>query len=469
MRPSTLVHLVEAAWEGFVCSARISVARRDAVITMTLQSRPIVRCVTRRRAHPSPGRSAARSPSALGGIRISENGAAICAQFSLQPIDCAKHLGSLVRHAMRLSQFILENLERILQAWEDFARSLPPGHGMTVSALRDDAERMLRFIAHDMETGQSPNEQFLKSIGAGPQPERDDPSAAQDHGVSRAVDRFSLSEMVSEYRALRASVLSLWLQSPERDASMEQIVRFNEAVDQIVAESVSRFSSKLDSDADVFTASIGHDLRNPLNAIAVSAQVLHISANLSDDERKAVDQILQSATRMSNMLRELQDFSRVRLSAVLPVQRQPLDVARLCADVVQEITAARPDIHTTLTQTGDTVASINGERVAQLVSNLVANAAEYGVRDRNVIVRVSGHDRFVAIDVHNRGPAIPPEAIDHIFDPLYRGERTSAAPRAHLGLGLYIARMVALSHGGDIDVTSTDREGTTFRVRFPRS
>src|SRR5689334_12464740 len=226
---------------------------------------------------------------------------------------------------MRLAAFILANTERILQAWEDFARSLPAGRPMPAGALRDDADRMLRFIAHDMDTRQSRHEQFLKSIGAGPQPTTDDASAAQDHGLARAVDRFSLSELVSEYRALRASVLSLWLDSGEADSDTQQIVRFNEAVDQLIAESVARYSRKLDTDADVFTASIGHDLRNPLNAIAMSAQLLNESAALSGADKGAVDQINSSAVRMGAMLGELQDFSRVRLRGMLNFERERLD------------------------------------------------------------------------------------------------------------------------------------------------
>ena len=117
---------------------------------------------------------------------------------------------------------------------------------------------MLRFIAHDMETQQSRREQYEKSIGAGPQSSGDDRSAAQDHGLARAVDRFSLSELISEYRALRASVLSLWLASPNADRDMQQVIRFDEAVDQLIAESVHRHSAKIEGDADIFTASIGH-------------------------------------------------------------------------------------------------------------------------------------------------------------------------------------------------------------------
>jgi signal transduction histidine kinase len=367
---------------------------------------------------------------------------------------------------MRLSAFIIENLEPILQAWEDFARSLPTGNPMTVAALRDDAERMLRFIAYDMETPQSSRERFLKSVGAGPKPGEDAPSAAQDHGVARAVDRFTLFELTSEYRALRASVLALWLNQPERGNDVEQIIRFNEAVDQLIAESVERYSGKLAVDGDLFTASIGHDLRNPLNAIAMSAEYLAQFTDRSDHEKSAISQIAQSAQRIASMIDELQDFSRVRLTNTLSFTRESLDVARVCQEVADEIRASTPRRRVAFAQAGNTVTIANAERIRQLLSNLIGNAVQHGGDDCDVNVRVDGQDEALAISVHNTGPAIPPESLPRIFEPLYRVERTPA-DRTHLGLGLYIVRQIAVAHGGDVSVTS-DSGGTTFRVRLPR-
>ncbi len=367
---------------------------------------------------------------------------------------------------MRLANFILGNIESIMHAWEDFARSLPPGSRMNVAALRNDAEQMLRFVAQDMETQQSSREQYLKSIGGGKQPDHDS-SAARDHGLARAKDRFSLSELVSEYRALRASVLSLWLTSPDADSDMQQVIRFNEAIDQLIAESVQRYSGKLDRDADVFTASIGHDLRNPLNAISMSAQLLDNSRVLSQPEKNAVHQISQSAARMANMINELQDFSRVRLSTTLTINRQLLNVADVCEEVVEEIRAAIPQCKIAFLKSGNTMATVNGERIGQMLSNLVSNAVQHGTPNCDVEVAVQADAEAVTIAVTNEGPQIPAEALERIFEPLFRTDDSPHANRTHLGLGLYIARTIARAHGGDINVTSTE-SGTTFEVRIPR-
>lgn len=112
---------------------------------------------------------------------------------------------------MRLSQFILDNLEPILQQWENFARSLRTGRPMSIEALRDDAERMLHFVAADIETPQTHQQESDKSMGRGPALPAGQLSAAHEHGLARAVERFSLVELVSEYRALRTSVTRMWL------------------------------------------------------------------------------------------------------------------------------------------------------------------------------------------------------------------------------------------------------------------
>ena len=183
-----------------------------------------------------------------------------------------------------------------------------------------------------------------------------------------------------------------------------------------------------------------------------------------------MDQIARSALRMGTMLGELQDFSRTRLGGTLHLERERVDIADLCEQVVREIRASTPDCRIVFSQAGNTVALASRERLEQLVSNLILNAVQHGEAGCDVHVFVNGQDRVVLVNVSNTGTAIPPDKLDRIFEPLYRTERNQHADmnRNHLGLGLYIARTIAIAHGGDIDVTSTQDEGTTFRVHLPR-
>jgi hypothetical protein len=149
---------------------------------------------------------------------------------------------------MRLADFISANVEPILAEWEAFARSVKAGAKMEPLALRDDAESILRATVRDMGSDQSPSQQSSKSKGHGGAgsagsagSDRLD-SASILHGVARVGSGFNLIEVLSEYRALRASVLRLWRASnPDPDLNdLDDITRFNECIDQSLAVGVAR-------------------------------------------------------------------------------------------------------------------------------------------------------------------------------------------------------------------------------------
>src|SRR5688500_15183846 len=131
----------------------------------------------------------------------------------------------------RLSTFIRDNTEQILSEWETFARALPMGNSMDIAALRDHAKEMLGVIARDLEMPQTEREQADKARGESDADERQAPTAAQEHGSGRAESGFTVAQMVSEFRALRASVMRLWSKQQREVAvtDLEDATRFNEA------------------------------------------------------------------------------------------------------------------------------------------------------------------------------------------------------------------------------------------------
>src|SRR3954470_4471330 len=150
---------------------------------------------------------------------------------------------------MRLSQFITANSESILGEFEEFARSHTTAGGtMEIRSLRDHAAAMLGAIARDMDQPQTGADQTRKSRGDAPLVPQAPATAAALHGADRAVSGFSMDEMVAEYRALRASVLRLWLRGEPRlgREDLDDLIRFNEGIDQALAESVTRFATDLE-------------------------------------------------------------------------------------------------------------------------------------------------------------------------------------------------------------------------------
>jgi signal transduction histidine kinase len=332
---------------------------------------------------------------------------------------------------------------------------------------------MLTVIAADLRRPQSAREQSEKSKGGAPD---DDPSAtaAEEHGAGRAESGFSRGQMVAEYRALRASVIRLWTDETGGLGvdDIEDLTRFNEAIDQALAESVSRYNQDLDQAKDVFLAILGHDLRTPLGAIYTSAAFILDTQELQEPALTLMTRIARSATRTVEMVGDLLDFTRSRLGGGIPIERAETSIGKVVHDVVDEIAAANPARKFDVETRGEERGEWDCERISQALSNLVSNAVQHGAADGVVSVRVNGAGDEVLISVNNRGAPIPRERLNGIFNPLKSRSRVVGAaaggPQGSLGLGLYIAEQIVRAHRGNVRVESSEAEGTTFTVCLPR-
>jgi signal transduction histidine kinase len=215
---------------------------------------------------------------------------------------------------------------------------------------------------------------------------------------------------------------------------------------------------------------VGHDLRNPLNAIVMTARMLQRVGDLSADQAKLSSRILSSGHRMDRIISDLLDVTKVRLGGGITMSRQPADAHALCTQMVEELRAANPGREIQLVTEGDGAGSWDAGRLEQVVSNLVTNALQYGPPGTAVTLVSSGVGGDWVLSVHNAGDPIAPDLMTHIFDPFRRGTDSagSGTDRRNLGLGLFIVREVVLAHGGTIEVTSSAWEGTRFRVRLAR-
>lgn len=373
--------------------------------------------------------------------------------------------------APRLSSFIRDNLEPILAEWETFARSLPGGGEMNVAALRDHARDMLLVIADDLERPQSDSTQGEKARGERDADNLRSATAAQEHGAGRADSGFTVGQMVAEFRALRASVTRLWLAEDAGGArtDLKDLIRFNEAIDQAIAESVSRFSQSVGQTQERFLAILSHDLRSPLGAIIMATRFMLDAGGLEEPNRTLVTRASSSARRMNRMVLDLVEFTRTRLDDTIPVVRSAVDGVRLVHDVVVEIAAAYPDSVVQVETSGDLSGLWDADRLTQALTNLVANAVQHGSRGKPIRVTARGVADEVTLSVHNEGPPIPAEQQAAIFQEGHRvGVPTSTPDRRHQGLGLYIVERIVASHGGNVSVRSSAEEGTTFTIHLPR-
>ena len=370
---------------------------------------------------------------------------------------------------MRLADFIVRDMESVLAQWEAFASTLlPAAADMQSLALRDHAQQILEAVAKDLSTSQSKEAQIAKSTGQAPKLAGAPETAAQTHALLRARGGFDINQLAAEYRALRASVLRLWMDACQPDAPHpEDIVRFNEAIDQAIAESIGFFSAQVDQARNLLLGMLGHDMRSPLQTIQMTASYL-AALNAGEKVSVAASRLIRSGVRMQALLDDMLDFNRTKLGLGINVAATEGDLAKQLADELDLVRAVHPDRELELDVAGDCHGVWDGRRLQQLLGNLVLNAIKYGEPDAPVRVTLTGEEAEVLLEVKNSGDAIERSTLDRIFDPLQRGPNNQDRNAdSSLGLGLYIAREIAKAHGGGIEARS-DAAETVFVVRLPR-
>jgi len=366
-----------------------------------------------------------------------------------------------------MANFILRDMESILAKWEEFAATcLPAAAFMNSLELRDHARQILEAVAADLVTPQSSEAQAAKSMGLAPVPFPARETAAQTHAVLRAKSGYNIVQLVSEYRALRASVLSMWETACLPDApDLQDMIRFNEAIDQAVAESVGHYSMQVDQARNLLLGMLSHDMRNPLQTVQMTARYLG-QLNAGSEVSAAAGRLIRSGTHLQDLLDDLVDFNRTNLGIGISIVPSLLDLGAVCAQELDQLRGAYPDSQLQLSVEGDCHGSWDGKRARQLLGNLVTNAIHYGFPQGLVRVAVVGEPNDVRIDVSNVGPPVDSETLNQLFEPLKRG---AATERHHgLGLGLYIVREIAKGHGGSVEARCDGRE-TVFTARLPRS
>lgn len=373
---------------------------------------------------------------------------------------------------MRLSEFIVLHVDRIVDEWEQFAKTITPAaESMDRTALRDHSRSILLAAARDMTKPQSASEQLAKARGEGPEKTPSLDEAGASHGELRHTVGFDLVQMTSEFRHLRACVIRLWvdsLESPDM-TYFQDMIRFNEAIDEALAESTVAYAEQVNHSRDIFLAILGHDLRAPLQAVSMSTEILMRKTNLEGDALTCALHIKRGTRHMAVMVGDLLELVRSRLGKSLPIEPAPMDLADTAREAIAQACAAHPQCDPRLSVEGDTQGVWDGRRLDQMLQNLIGNALQHGSSSNAVKLTLRGEADSVRLTVHNDGAPIPPEALPTIFDPLVRSANEALnGPTTSLGLGLFIVKEVVKAHQGTIDVSSNEADGTMFTVVLPR-
>jgi len=354
---------------------------------------------------------------------------------------------------MSLPHFIHESLDDILAEWERDCGATPAR--VEPAARRQHFGKVLRAVADEMK-------RLPPSASA--------PGAAMAEEETPGSPHSHAGQLVEDYASLRASVIRQWRRKhPSPSASdLDDLVRFNEAMDRSLAELTATFSPSESQPHALFLGVLNHELRTSVASILMSAQVLTHRSTPGSPEAKAAQRILRSCQQVRQTLDALSDFTTVRLGEHLEIDRVRDDIGVLCRQALDAFARVDPERRIRLSADGDPGGDWDQVRIREAIGALIGNAARFASRGSTVSIAVDGTAaNEVTVTVHGDGTPIDVETLQTIFDPVARVESENAT-YAGLGLGLFMVRKVVDAHGGRVSVEASPEHGTTFTVVLPR-
>jgi signal transduction histidine kinase len=366
--------------------------------------------------------------------------------------------------ARRLAALLRDRRDELLTTWTQRVihdPRVPEASRLTEPDLRDHLPELLDDVIHRLETING-GEAGGREVGGS--------ESAREHARHRGAVGYRLTEALRELSHFRAAIGDLCIAENvalELDAAQLLHAAIDECMtigaDELERAEVATMRRQGEF-RERFMGILGHDLRNPLQAVVFTTAALLRREDTTAGQAQLLQRINGSASRMGRMIADLLDVTRVRLGGGLPIDPAPARLDDIARQVVDELQAAKPGRIVELSAT-DVRGTWDADRIAQVLSNLVGNALDHSPPDRPVRVRVRRDSAGAILAVSNEGEPIAPEALPTIFVPFVRSAPSMRA--GGLGLGLFIAQQIVEAHGGTLTVVSAPGEGTTFTAWLP--
>ena len=353
-----------------------------------------------------------------------------------------------------VSEYIRSQPAKIADLWEaEVRRDLPALRAMSRPVLIDHMFEFLDGLADWIDGRTEVAEVAFSHL-------------AEGHALQRLGYGVGLETLTREYSKLRVVLLRELLALPPTDEVREEMMRLHEGMDRAINEAMHRYATRREEVRERFVAILGHDLRDPLSTVVISANMLAANPSLKSEHRVVASRIVRACDRMQRMISDVLDFARGHLGNGIPANPTLNDMGEICRAAADEIVGANPQREVVVEVDGDLRGAFDRDRVHQAITNLLANAVHHGEGRIEVHAYETDDHHAIVTEVTSHGDIIPDELRERLFDPFAQGD--IAGPRHGLGLGLFIVQQIALAHGGLCEVESTEA-GTTFSIRWPRA
>jgi signal transduction histidine kinase len=341
-----------------------------------------------------------------------------------------------------VAELLRRHRVRLVDSWErDVRRGVPCELAPDRPVLRAHAYELIRGLASWLEGATDHADDAFNVIVDSP----------ELHALGYAA---GLEALTSELAALRATIA--------RKLAGVELTALHAAIDRAIVRATSRFAEQREEVRTRFIGILGHDLRDPINTVTITARLLGRHPKL----RVHATRIERACERMMRMVDDVLDFARGHLGSGIPARPAPNDLGDISRAAADELAIASPGRPIDVQLHGDLRADVDRDRVAQAIVNLLSNAIQHGRGSIELDVHETDDRAAVVTSVTSHGPPIPSSQLARIFDPFARMGADS--PTSGLGLGLYIVEQIARAHDAHCNVSSTPA-GTTFAIRWPRA
>lgn len=353
-----------------------------------------------------------------------------------------------------VAAFLRHEQAKIARLWEDEVRcDLPALRTLTRPVLIDHLPEFLDGLADWLEGNVERAERAFRGLVEG-------------HALQRLGYGVGLETLTREYSKLRIVLMRELLELPSTQEVRASLLRMHEGMDRAINDAMQRYASRREEVRERFITILGHDLRDPLSTVMISANALASDPGLTSDQRMVAARISRACNRMQRMINDVLDFARGHLGGGIPANPTLNDMGEICRAAADEAIGANPEREITVDFRGDLRGAFDRDRVHQAITNLISNAIHHTEEKIEVAAYEGDGGHAIYTDVTSHGPPIPEHIRRQLFDPFAHFD--GASPRHGLGLGLYIVQQIALAHGGLCSVDSED-SATTFRIRWPRA